>query len=393
MGLIGGLVSAGFLIYGLTENRAVQSVIRPESGMGDLEQSLQVEIQGERYPFDLTVMELPREEAETGKILADADSRLEALFLKENADLQHVVTDVSMPSVFPGTEISLQWSLDSWEYIAPDGTVQSERLSDESGGISLHVQAVLALDGQSRLWERELRVIAPETPDAEQKLRILKYQLRKIQEETGGRELRLPEKLLGEAIAWYSGSDDRWIWIAALTVFTLCAAALGHRKEEEEQQKKRERRMQLDYPDIVSRLSLYMGAGVSTRKAWERIVENYEKKRTEKEYRDAYEEMRTALHEMQSGISETAAYEHFGTRCRIPAYLKLGTLLSQNVRKGTKNLSELLQEEAAEAFEDRKALAKKMGEECESKLLFPMLLMLLTVLIMVMYPAVISFQM
>lgn len=151
--------------------------------------------------------------------------------------------------------------------------------------------------------------------------------------------------------------------------------------------------MALDYPKIVSQLSLYMGAGISTRKAWERMIEDYEKKnREEKECRAAYEEMCTALHEMQSGVPEALAYERFGARCHMPAYLKLGTLLSQNLRKGTKNLSELLKEEAEEAFEDRKALAKQMGEECESKLLFPMILMLLTILIMIMYPAVVSFQ-
>ena len=55
-------------------------------------------------------------------------------------------------------------------------------------------------------------------------------------------------------------------------------------------------------------------------------------------------------------------------------------------------MSELLEEESREAFENRKALAKKMGEECESKLLLPMILMLLTILVMIMYPAVVSFQ-
>lgn len=152
--------------------------------------------------------------------------------------------------------------------------------------------------------------------------------------------------------------------------------------------------MQLDYPEIVSRLSLYMGAGISTRKAWERIVDHYEKKElSDKERHVAYEEMRITLHEMQSGIAESLAYERFGTRCRMPSYLKLGTLLSQNLRKGTKNLADLLKEESGEAFENRKALAKKIGEECESRLLLPMLMMLLTVLIIIMYPAVVSFQM
>ena len=102
--------------------------------------------------------------------------------------------------------------------------------------------------------------------------------------------------------------------------------------------------------------------------------------------------MCTALYEMQNGVPESTAYERFGARCRLPSYLKLGTLLSQNLRRGTRNLTELLEEESREAFENRKALAKKMGEECESKLLLPMILMLLTILVMIMYPAVASFQ-
>ena len=149
----------------------------------------------------------------------------------------------------------------------------------------------------------------------------------------------------------------------------------------------------MDYSEIVSRLSLYMGAGISTRKAWERIVVNYEDKSAAVRNRPAYEEMCVTLYEMQSGVSEALAYERFGSRCHIPAYLKLGTLLGQNLRKGTKNLSDILLEEAREAFEDRKAMAKKIGEECESKLLLPMVMMLLTILILLMYPAVASFQM
>lgn len=152
--------------------------------------------------------------------------------------------------------------------------------------------------------------------------------------------------------------------------------------------------MQLDYPEIVSRLSLYMGAGIGTRKAWERIVADYAKKgEPDPERHAAYEEMKTALREMQNGVTESAAYERFGTRCRMPAYLKLGTLLSQNLRKGTRNLADLLKEESREAFEDRKALAKRIGEECESRLLLPMMMMLLTILIMIMYPAASSFRM
>ena len=101
--------------------------------------------------------------------------------------------------------------------------------------------------------------------------------------------------------------------------------------------------------------------------------------------------MKLALRQMQNGVAETVAYEQFGMDCRLSSYLKLGTLLSQNLRLGTGNLTEMLKAEAKDAFEERKALARKIGEECESRLLLPMLLMLLSILIMIMYPAVSSF--
>lgn len=203
--------------------------------------------------------------------------------------------------------------------------------------------------------------------------------------------VELPEQAAGQSIMWYPENDHTWLMLAGLTACAVCAMMLGQQKEEEKALAEREKRMKLAYPDIVSRLSLYMGAGISSRKAWERIAAGY-RNRTSGPVNEAYEEMCTTLYEMQNGVPESIAYEKFGARCRLPSYLKLGALLSQNLRKGTRNLSGLLEEESREAFENRKAYAKKLGEECESRLLFPMLLMLLTILVMVMYPAVTSFQ-
>lgn len=379
-----------FFLYGMREGDPLQYLDRPESGAGDRRTEMQVEMEDGTWPFRLTVREIPRREEELLEMLQSASDRLGAVFLKENTDFEHVMQEVSMPSVFPDTEIELQWYLDSWDYVDPDGSVKNELLEQP---VLVKVQAVLALGGEELVWEQAIRVIPPEHPDAEQKLRMLEYELSEAQKEISDR-LELPGAVAGEPIAWYQAADDRWIWMLGLTFLALGAMAAGRRQEEDTIRKKKERGMQLDYPEIVSRLSLYMGAGISTRKAWERIVNDYEKKEKADLIRHAaYEEMRTTLHEMQSGVAEAPAYERFGTRCRMPAYLKLGTLLSQNLRKGTKNLAGLLQEESREAFENRRALAKRMGEECESKLLLPMLMMLLTILIIIMYPAVVSFQM
>lgn len=387
--LIGGILTTACFLFGLRNQKPLEYLERPKSGEGNEETELQIRLDRETYPFYITLKEIPCEEEEAVRELRQAYNGLEMLFLGENEDAEHVVQAVSMPPVYPGTRISLRWYLDSWEYIGADGTVHNELLEMP---VPVCVQAVLSLGEESLRWERTLQVCPPEDPDTEQRLRILEQVLLKEQED-GNHQLRLPDTVLGETVTWYPKKDDRWVWMLALTMLAAAAVAAGQYREADAAFRRKERGMQLDYPEIVSRLSLYMGAGISTRNAWERIVEAYERsEETDRERHAAYEEMRTALREMQSGVSEAAAYERFGTRCRMPAYLKLGTLLSQNLRKGTRNLAEQLKGESREAFEDRKALAKRMGEECESRLLLPMIMMLLTILIIIMYPAASSFQ-
>ena len=152
--------------------------------------------------------------------------------------------------------------------------------------------------------------------------------------------------------------------------------------------------MAVDYPQIVSKLVLYLGAGVSMRGAFAKIAEAYRSGAMRGgEERYAYEEIVLMCHELDSGISEAAAYTHFGLRCRSRRYTKLCSLLTQNLRRGNDALLAALQEEAQEAGEYRRLLAKQMGEEAGTKLLAPMMIMLTVTLVMIMVPAYIGFQM
>ena len=93
---------------------------------------------------------------------------------------------------------------------------------------------------------------------------------------------------------------------------------------------------------------------------------------------------------MENGTAEVAAYREFGQRCRLQPYLKLSSILEQNRKTGTKNLRELLRTEVEDAFELRKNLARKMGEEAGTKLLVPLFLLLFVVMIFIMVPAMIT---
>lgn len=92
------------------------------------------------------------------------------------------------------------------------------------------------------------------------------------------------------------------------------------------------------------------------------------------------------------GASEGECYEEYGIRCNLSEYRKFGMMLSQNLRKGTRGLTELLEREAEDAFEQRKNLAKKAGEEAGTKLMIPLFLMLIIVFAIVIVPAFFSIR-
>lgn len=154
---------------------------------------------------------------------------------------------------------------------------------------------------------------------------------------------------------------------------------------------KRKKELLSDYSEVVSKLTLYMGAGMTIRRAFFKMGEDYKRKEALSRKRYVYEEILLLVNELQSGVSETEAYEHLGKRCQLQPYMKLSALLSQNLRKGSNDLLLMLRQEAAGAFEERKNTAKKLGEEAGTKLLMPMMMMLCIVMVIIMFPAFRSF--
>lgn len=132
---------------------------------------------------------------------------------------------------------------------------------------------------------------------------------------------------------------------------------------------------------------------MTVRTAWERMARDYEKRLSKQDriVSPAYEEAANVCKDLQSGVSEPEAYRRFGRRCGLRPYMKLASLLEQNRKTGLKNLRSLLDEEVASAYEERRNLAKRQGEEAATKLLLPLFMMLGIVMVIVAVPAFLSF--
>ena len=145
----------------------------------------------------------------------------------------------------------------------------------------------------------------------------------------------------------------------------------------------RQEELALAYPSFLARLTLLAQTGMPIRQIFARL--------SKEKNGVVYEEVRRTFREMESGMTQTEALERFGKRTRLPQYKKCAALLAQNIRRGTGELITALGQEAENAFEEQKAAARRKAEEAQTKLLFPMLLMLSVVMILILVPAWLSF--
>lgn len=133
-----------------------------------------------------------------------------------------------------------------------------------------------------------------------------------------------------------------------------------------------------DYPEVLSKLTLLVNAGLVIREAWTKVAYTSD--------RALYKEMRLASEEMNNGVSELDAFYNFSQRCAVKEIRKFASILSQNIQKGGSELTMNLRYMNEESWEEKKHRAKRKGETAGSKLMLPLLIMFVGILLMVIVP-------
>jgi hypothetical protein len=333
------------------------------------------------------------------------DEELEGLFDKaedeylsllkgRNSSLDEIKYDL-----YPAEECSIrgmkaEWEMGPSDCIRRDGTVDRERIQDKES-VSITLTMILTERGEERdrrVAEVTVTVLPPEERPEDEFRQALESAMAEAGKE-GDQELILPKVVGGSPVSYSEPSDvSGAVIVAVLGVIAAAALAYLQDKRLTEAVDRRNRQMLLDYGEFVGELTVLTGAGLSVRQAWNRIVFNMQagqEKGAERKY--LYREMLLTKNAMDRGVAEEYAYKDFGRRCGQPPYLRLGSLLETNVRKGSKSLNVMLRQEAEDAFGDRMQLARREGEKISSKLLIPMMLQFVLVLIILMVPAFMSF--
>ncbi len=374
----------------------VSSVQRGEKGSASEERDFQVEADGagSRVTLEIPSVQLDAEEAEAE--IAALMERLEQEVLGKNVSLLEICYPLVLTSSYPDSQVEVRWQTDAPDYLSWEGNLGG---SVPEEGAEVLLTGELRLQESSDTWQRRVKVFPSRA--AEDLADRIRWEAEELNRDGQGEEYLLPDSLDEKTLRWYRTSDSTGWLILCLALFLLGALLLVQQEKAREEERTRQERLDQGYPELVSRLQMLLGAGLSMRMAMERIGTEYkasleqEEKRKGKRKRrrhrvkrnPVYEEVLVSLRELDNGMSETEVYRRFGTRCGTPSYRGLSLLLEQNMTKGGQGLLHLLEQEALEAFEARQRRARQEGEKVSVRLLLPMGIMLCIVLALIMIPA------
>ena len=345
------------------ETRIVDNRIgRNAYGDGKKSVSLVADDGEDRIHIPVTLSEKCYAQEELIQMADEAMGRIEELILGANESFDRIAYDMHLVNSVEGYPFTVEWHTDD-AYMDYTGKLVRDMLDEP---VLMELTAVLSCGSFEMERDLAVRIYSKAVqPGKEERL------AREVSEsEETSREqqdMTLPSESGSREIHWSYKRSYRGLLFLAATPVLAIVVYYGRDRDLYQQVVDREEQMRVDYPEIAR---------------------DYRRRREEGGGRRyAYEEMLLTIYEMESGVVQARAYERFGRRCRIPSYNKLSTMLSQNIRKGAANLPVLLKEEAADAFEERKHTARKLGEKAGTKLLVPMMMLLGITMVIIMVPA------
>lgn len=373
----------------IDENNMIE---RREYGNGNYTVSLTAKT--DEYDYGNVALEVEERKltkSEYNRMIDEADKYIEANILGENDSLDHIDTEMNLLTDISGYPFDIRWESSDYMLIRNDG--EFGELEAEQNGEEVILKAIVAY-GEIEHEKEYPIVVFPHRLSQDQIMQKELHDIIKKENENTAETgfLKLPDSIGGAEIEWAETREPLVAIVILGLFFTVIAVWIGTDKDLKGKCEERDRQLLSEYSEFVSKLQLLLSSGLTIRGVLERMAGDYKKnKRKGGNSKYVYEELLLCVRKMQDGMNEAACYEFFGNRCGLLNYKKLASLLMQNLRKGNEGLIVALAQEANTAFEERKAVARRMGEEAQTKLLFPMVIMLGIVMVIIMIPAYMSF--
>ena len=336
--------------------------------------------------ISIEVVEQKLSEEEFYDSMAEFCQKLDKEILSSNESIDTVTHDLSLSNSLDGYPYTIKWATSDRHVINSKGKLWDKGYPEEDKPRIVTLSAEISYGTYLYIYEFPVKVSIPDLSEEDKMLIKIKDLINESSESSKeDKNFTLPTYIDSTKIIWSEEKKSKTAILGLILLLSLLAIFWGKDKDLSRKLDKRQEEMLEDYPEIVSKLALLTGAGMSIRNAWKKISLDYKSSQGQKRF--IYEEMLITTGEMESGVEETVCFTHFTGRVKLQKYVKLVSLLQQNLHKGTKTFMDDLANEAREAFFEKKNNAEKLGEKAGTKLMLPMFMMLLIVVVVIMVPA------
>lgn len=370
------------------QKETLEEIERSEKAGKEKTVSLEAEVGEEKKTIQIQILPQEYTDQELLALSEQLWKEVEEKIPGENKSLDKVTESLYFPEEVDGYPFLLRWHTDAPSLLSAEGQI-GEDIPREGSIVEIRLQIVKT--GSNFKAERTFfaNLYPSEREDAFWK-RLEKSLIGLEKNSRMSQRYILPDHFEGHTIIFRNKKEEKSYLIFLLAVGASIAVRAGEKREEENGKKRRLQEMELEYADMIARMAMLIGAGMTISGAFKKIAGDYGKRRQERK-KPLYEELLITSREMDSGISEGKAYQNLGNRCHLSCLMRFTALLAQYHKSGSFGLKNALKEETYQALQERKERAKRLGEEAGTKLLLPMTLMLVLVMIIIMIPAFTSF--
>ncbi|MCI9429745.1 MAG: hypothetical protein HFI94_06345 [Lachnospiraceae bacterium] len=370
------------------QKETLEEIERSEKAGKEKTVSLEAEVGEEKKTIQIQILPQEYTDQELLALSEQLWKEVEEKIPGKNKSLDKVTESLYFPEEVDGYPFLLRWHTDAPSLLSAEGQI-GEDIPREGSIVEIRLQIVKT--GSDFKAERTFfaNLYPSEREDAFWK-RLEKSLIGLEKNSRMSQRYILPDHFEGHTIIFRNKKEEKSYLIFLLAVGASIAVRAGEKREEENGKKRRLQEMELEYADMIARMAMLIGAGMTISGAFKKIAGDYGKRRQERK-KPLYEELLITSREMDSGISEGKAYQNLGNRCHLSCLMRFTALLAQYHKSGSFGLKNALKEETYQALQERKERAKRLGEEAGTKLLLPMTLMLVLVMIIIMIPAFTSF--
>ncbi|MBO4775418.1 MAG: type II secretion system F family protein [Lachnospiraceae bacterium] len=312
--------------------------------------------------------------------------KLNSTILGENSSFDSIKSDLYFPDRIEGYPFDIEYRVRPRGYVDPSGKITDE--IDEDTDIGIEVTYYLEGFEEKEMIEGVIK--EPEITDDTRFFKKLKQYLNeKNENERNDKNITLPEELDGVKISWSRKKNNKIPSVIAMTLLCAFLVLFKDMFSFGENEKKKREAIIDEYPDFAVKYALLNEAGLTHRQVIERLGAEYKKN---KKNDPLYEEVYKASTDIKGGLSLNEALEKMASECNVREITFFVGRITRNIKKGGKDFAEEVRNAAEESGSEKREKIRRKAETAGTRLLIPMVFLLIIVFALIMIPAFDSFS-